>query len=126
MSKTQQKLIAILKQLNDTDQASVMSFAKFLVNNSKQDPSYVKEPEVLQKPLDMIRPEKENVVIAIKRLSATYPMIKSSSVLDHAAKLMTDHLMHGKQAKLAIDELEILFSEHYERYCQTFSNNESN
>ena len=121
MSEKEQNLITIFKQLNDTDQASVLSFTEFLSSKSKHQPGYKTEPMVLEKPLDMPRPEDEKVVIAIKRLSATYPMIKSSSVLDHAAKVMTDHMMHGKETKQAINELELLFSEHYEKYCQTFS-----
>jgi len=124
MSNKEQNLIKIFKQLNETEQSSVFSFAEFLSSKSKSDPAYKKEAVVLEKPKDIARPEEENVVIAIKRLSATYPMINSSGVLDHAAKLMTDHMLHGKDAKIVIDELEILFSDHYERYCQIFADKE--
>jgi hypothetical protein len=120
MSKNEQKLIKVFKQLNEIDQNSVVSFAEFLSSQSENDPAYKKEPAVLEKPLDIARPEEENVVIAIRRLSATYPMINTSGVLEHAAKLMTEHMLHGKEAKLVIDELELLFLEHYDKYCQTF------
>jgi hypothetical protein len=30
---------------------------------------------------------------------------------------MTAHLMHGKPAAEAIDELEAMFAHHYQRYC---------
>jgi len=121
MSQNNQNLIKVFEQLNEIDQSSVVSFAEFLVSKSENDPAYKKEPAVLEKPLDIARPEEENVVIAIRRLSATYPMINTTGVLDQAAKLMTDHMLHGKDAKIVIDELEVLFSEHYEKYCQTFA-----
>lgn len=116
MPKKEQELLSIYKKLSATEQASVLSFAKFLQNESSDNNEIVE----LEKPLDISRPQSENVVIAIKRLSATYPMINTSAVLDQAAKLMTEHMLHGKDVKLVIDELELLFSEHYEKYCLTF------
>lgn len=126
MLEKEQNLIKLFKQLNNINQASVLSFAEFLSANSGNQLSDnscdKREPEELKKPLYILRPEDEKVLFAIKRLSATYSMIKTSAVFDQAAKLMSDHMLHGKDAKLIIDELELLFSEHYEVYCQTFSN----
>jgi hypothetical protein len=118
---TEKKLIEVFNQLNITDQSSILSFAEFLLSQS----DFVVEPEVLEKPTDIDRPVEENVIAAIKRLTATYPMIKKSGILDQAAKVMTDHMMHGKKAKLAINELELLFSEHYELYKKAFDTHDT-
>jgi hypothetical protein len=124
MQKKENNLLGIFKQLTAEDQASVMSFAEYLFDKSANKVKHKKKAEVLviQKPVDITRPKGEKVVIAIKRLTATYPMINTTGVLDHAAKLMTEHMLHGKDGKLIIDELELLFSQQYDKYCQTFNN----
>ena len=68
------------------------------------------------KPIE--RPDKESVVKAIKRLSETYYMLQREHLLDQTSSLMMSHVMQGRDAVSVIDELEIVFSEHYERYLQ--------
>jgi hypothetical protein len=113
---SEKKLIEVFNQLNKTDQSSILSFAEFLLSQS----DVIVKPKVIEQAIDIDRPSKESVIAAIKRLTATYPMIKKSGVLDQAAKVMTDHMMHGKKAELAINELELIFAEHYELYKKAF------
>jgi hypothetical protein len=64
-------------------------------------------------PENIPRPEQENVVKAIKRLTATYPMVPRERLLNETSSLMTAHVIHGKAATVVIDELEVMFVQHY-------------
>ncbi len=72
MNKTESKLLNIFSDLDKNDQSSVLSFAEFLLDKAKQDGRLV----IVDKPVDISRPEEERVVAAIKRLSATFPKPK--------------------------------------------------
>jgi hypothetical protein len=61
------------------------------------------------------RPDTETVVAAIRRLTATYPMLERDRLLHETSELMTGHVMQGRPATEVIDELEIVFRRHYER-----------
>ncbi|MCW8931730.1 MAG: Crp/Fnr family transcriptional regulator [Gammaproteobacteria bacterium] len=114
MNKTETKLLNIFSDLDKNDQSSVLSFAEFLLDKAKQDGRLI----VVDKPVDIPRPEEERVVAAIKRLSATFPMLKKNSMLNETASLMSEHILKGREAKDVIDELEILFKVRYDEFCQ--------
>jgi len=112
MTKQEKQLVEIFQQLSKQDRQSVISFAQFLQQQAKGED----EEEISDTPLGIERPKEEKVVAAIKRLSANYSMINKSGVLDEAANLMTQHMLHGRDAKEVIDELETVFLNHYEKY----------
>ena len=114
MNKTESKLLNIFSDLDKNDQSSTLSFAEFLLNKAKQDGRLI----VVDQPVDIARPEEERVVAAIKRLSATFPMLKKNSMLNETAALMSEHILKGRAAKDVIDELETLFKVRYEEFCQ--------
>ncbi|MCP3849929.1 MAG: Crp/Fnr family transcriptional regulator [Gammaproteobacteria bacterium] len=114
MNKTETKLLNIFSDLDNNDQNSIISFAEFLMNNAKQDGRLV----VIDQPQEIPRPDDERVVAAIKRLSATYPMLKKNSLLNETAALMSEHILKGRAAKDVIDELEATFKIRYEDFCQ--------
>lgn len=114
MNKTQTKLLDIFSDLDKSDQNSVLSFAEFLLGKAKQDGRLI----VVDQPVDIPRPEEERVVAAIKRLSATFPMLKKNSMLNETAALMSEHILKGRKASDVIDELEALFKLRYEEFCQ--------
>ena len=66
-------------------------------------------------PKEIPRPREESVVAAIRRLSETYYMIDKSVLLSETSGLMSAHIMQGRPAEAVIDELEALFSNHYEK-----------
>jgi len=103
-----------MADLDNNDQNSVLSFAEFLLDKAKQEGRLV----IVEKPLDIPRPENERVVAAIKRLSETYPMIKKNTMLDETASLMSAHILKGRAAVEVIDELQVLFEKHYDKFCQ--------
>jgi hypothetical protein len=113
MNKTEKKLLSIFSDLDDNDQNSLMAFAEFLLQKAKQEGRLV----VTEQPLDIPRPGEERVVAAIKRLSATFPMLKKDGMLNETAALMSEHIVQGRPAVEVIDELEIVFQQKYEEFC---------
>lgn len=106
-------LLDCFRVLSEADQQSVLSFARFL----QQQPSVYSEEAgnaiTVSSPEDIPRPEKESVVKAIKRLTATYPMVNADGLFDQTSVLMSAHLLQGKPANEVIDELELVFKEAY-------------
>ncbi|CAK0776406.1 Crp/Fnr family transcriptional regulator [Gammaproteobacteria bacterium] len=105
-------------RLSPTDQATVVAFIDFLASRATPPPESVPAPQV---PEDIPRPAQETVIAAIRRLSARYPMLERDVLLDRASSLMTEHLLQGRTASSAIDELERLFATQYQSYLDSFS-----
>ena len=114
MNRNKKSLIEIFETLDAERQASLFDFAEFL--QSKGD-LVVKE---LTEPVEIIRPDKETVVGAIKRLKETYPMIESMKVFSSASELMTDHMVKGRDAVEVINEMEKIFEDFYQKMLEEF------
>ena len=89
----------------------MLQFAEFLTQQEQNENS---EPEEIPQPQLHDRPVEESVVGAIKRLTASYPMLDRDKLFNETSVLMTKHVMQGHEAHLVIDELELLFQRHYE------------
>jgi hypothetical protein len=107
-SKTEKRLREILAGLPAVQAQALLDYAEFLAAR------YV-APAELTEPLEIPRPAQETVIKAIRRLGATYPMVDRSKMLNETSVLMTQHMIHGRDAVEVIDELEILFRRHYEK-----------
>lgn len=105
--KIERRIRDILGALPDAQAVALLEYAEFLASRHAK-------PDVAMEPLVIPRPEKESVVRAIKRLGATYPMVDRSKILNETSVLMTQHVIHGRDAVEIIDELEILFRNRYE------------
>lgn len=113
MNKSDKKLLDIYTELDEDDQNSLLSYAQFLLQKAQQDGRC--RAEELQLIVDIPRPKEEKVVAAIKRLSATYPMLEKDHLMNETASLMSEHLLQGCSAVEVIDKLEIVFETHYEK-----------
>ncbi|WP_019571184.1 hypothetical protein [Thioalkalivibrio sp. ALMg3] len=100
----------IAARLSTEDQASLLKFARFLEQESP-----APAPEPVPEPEPIPRPESESVIKAMRRLSATYPMLDRSKLLNETSALMGQHVMQGRPAVEVIDELEGVFRAHYEK-----------
>jgi len=116
MASAEQQLTEYLQQLDAGDQATLLAFAAFLASRSpartvtvKTEPVTIPEPEIIQ------RPEKESVVGALKRLAKSYPMLDKTEMLSATSDLVATTIMQGKDPVGVIDELEDIFSTHYEQ-----------
>ncbi len=109
-SSEEKKLLRFFKRLDDDAKKTLMDFAEFLASRVED------KEDVVAEPLDMPRPESESVVKAIKRLSATYPMIDKSKLFNETSLLMSKHIMQGVPAEEVIDELEELFRNYFNEH----------
>ena len=89
--------------------AALIEYAEFLV---KRHPAIAEEVEIQ----DIQRPESESVVAAIKRLSATYPMLDRQALLHETSAFMMQHIMQGRAAESVIDEMQVYFKQQYEQF----------
>ncbi len=118
----QRRLLACYDGLDEQGRESLLAFAEFLMQRRGSQALDEVAADAVQNPKPIDRPAKESVVKAIKRLSQTYYMLEREHLLDQTSSLMMSHVMQGRDAVSVIDELEIVFSEHYERYRQRFDN----
>lgn len=108
MKKSTKKLLGFYRQLPDEVAQQLLDFAEFLVSRHKV------ETEEIPLPKEITRPENESVVIAVKRLTATYPMLDTDKLLDKTASLVSQNMLQGRDAVEVIDELEVIFSKQYD------------
>ncbi len=113
----ERQLLRAFRSLPSAQQATLMSFAEFLVarhtdamqtNATTMDCNSI-EPTPQSHP----RPENETVLAAIKRLRRQYPMLDAAALLNDASLLMSAHLLQGRPAHEVITELETLFAQHF-------------
>lgn len=114
-SQAEQRLKKLFKKLGDQEQKTVLEFAEFLASRSEPEDVVLPEPNYLP------RPEDESVIKAVKRLSETYFMLDKDHILHETSALVSQHIMQGRAAEEVIDELETVFSGHYEKLRDTQS-----
>jgi hypothetical protein len=112
MDSETRQLLRLFRELEAADRATLLAFAEFLSARNRE------AVRGLPAPLDIPRPERETVVSAIKRLTATYPMLNRARLLNETSALMTQHVMQGRGAIEVIEELELLFRRHYEDHVR--------
>ena len=110
MTAAERRLLASFRKLGDADRETLQKFADFLAGNTAE--SEAPKPT---EPVAIPRPEKESVIKAVKRLTATYPMIDTKEIFHQTSSLMNQHLLNGKAANEVIDELELLFRQTWEK-----------
>lgn len=118
LDSEQRRLLDLFAQIAPDERGTLMAFAEFLAGRQATNNESVDAVPHQPKPLE--RPAEESVVKAIKRLSSCYFMLERDKLLDETSSLMTSHLMHGREAREVIDELETLFNKHYQDYLSNF------
>ena len=108
MKKSTKKLLEVYRVRPDEVAQQLMDFAEFLASRYKVEVKEISSPEIIS------RPESESVVIAVKRLSATYPMLNKDKLLNETASLVTQNMLQGRDAVEVIDELEDIFRKQYD------------
>jgi hypothetical protein len=107
-ARAHKRLLALFDRLPEDDRATLVAFAEFLVARlPAAAPSAPEPPRLLP------RPPGESVVAAIRRLSASYPMLDRTRLLNVGSSLMTQHILQGRAAAEVIDELEGVFAAEY-------------
>lgn len=106
------RLSSIFRSLSESRQQALLDYAEFLAGKEGAEIAAAPPTE----PLPIPRPEQENVVKAIQRLTQTYPMLERNKIFHEASAQMTRHLIHGVPAIEAIDELERIFARQYQEH----------
>jgi hypothetical protein len=106
------QLVQLYDRLPTEQARQLLEFAEFLDRRYGTDRSLSAAPEAIP------RPSRETVIAAVKRLSATYPMLDKSKVLHEASDLVSQHLIGGREAASVIDDLEAVFERHYRRLTE--------
>lgn len=127
LNATQRRLLSMLGKLSPADQDHLLVFAEFLASRkspSDQNTSVADElsadlAATASEPEIEPRPSDESVIAAIKRLSRSYSMLDKADMLHETSDLMSAHVLKGKPAVEVIDELEVLFVTHYEKWSQS-------
>ncbi|RTZ59164.1 MAG: Crp/Fnr family transcriptional regulator [Gammaproteobacteria bacterium] len=109
MKAAERHLLASFRKLDDADRKTLQKFADFLASQTR--PQAKTAPG---EPVAIPRPEKESVIKAVKRLTATYPMIDTKEIFHETSSLMNQHILNSKPASEVIDELEELFRRTWE------------
>ena len=112
-NKKERKLIKLFKSLDVSDQEAFIAFGEFLQSRAGNADIDNNEDIVVDEPVDIPRPEGESVIKAIKRLSATYPMVDKENILHPISDLMTSHMISGRTAPDVIDDLQEVFLNEY-------------
>jgi hypothetical protein len=113
MSADEKRLLELFRRLKAERARSLIEYAEFLA--AREGPGESGAPP---KPLDVPRPGDESVVKAIKRLTATYPMLDTSHLLNETTALVGQHVMEGRGKAEVIDELESVFEAHYRAFVE--------
>ena len=119
MKKSTKKLLAFYRNLPDEVAQQLVDYAEFLASRHTEEIKEISSPEKIE------RPEKESVVVAVKRLTATYPMVNTDDLLDKTASLVSQNMLQGRDAVEVIDELEVIFSKQYDNYVDNFEQDDS-
>lgn len=106
-SSGKSRLLKLVEVLPRAQQQQLLEFAEFLAQR------YPVAGDV-STPRDIVRPENESVIAAMKRLRESYPMLDPENLLNETSSLLSAHLMQGRSAESVIDELEVIFKKHYQ------------
>jgi len=107
----EKKLVELFNQLNKEDKHAVLRYVEFLSDSSVENSASTDE----QEPIKITADENESVIGALKRLSASYPMLDKSKMLDETSQLMAQHTLQGRPKEEIIREFELLFETHYQK-----------
>jgi hypothetical protein len=110
MKSGDKQLLELFERLAPEQQDRLIAFAEFLADEP------ARMPDGALAPLVIPRPEEETVTMAIRRLVRSYPMLDRRRLMAEASQFMAQHALEGRDAAEVIDELEIVFSRHFEQH----------
>lgn len=118
MKVTEKKLLQLYRDMTDDDQHALCRYAEFLSKQQDEETFEVATPTLIPAKAN------ESVVGALKRLSASYPMLDKAKMLDQTSTLMSDHLLRGKAKEEVIKEFDVLFEEEYKKLTRESKSND--
>lgn len=113
MTQDERRLLRLFRSLPADRKAGLLDYAAYLAERA---PALQEGPAV---PVDIPRPAEETVIMAIRRLKQTYPMLDANKLLHATSGLMAQHVVHKRPAAEVIDELEALFRRLYDEHAKS-------
>lgn len=110
MTADERRLLRLYRALPAAKRAGLLDYAEYLASRAID-----AEDDKPKQPLPIPRPPQESVIMAIRRLRKTYPMLDTDPLLQETSALMTQHVLYKRPAAEVIDELEALFQRHYNK-----------
>lgn len=110
--RSQKLLLNWFDAMNQVGQQALLEYAEFLSIRHQITESVSQEPLLIERPVD------ESVVVAIRRLRKTYPMLDTQQLLHETSAFMMQHMMQGRSAKEVVDDLEIYFKQQFEAFVK--------
>jgi hypothetical protein len=137
LTEQEQTLLQLFNSLSEQDAQTLLRFAEFLaqadtpVETARQQPTetqsqltslpaQAEDESGIPQPVAIEKPDEEKVVDALKRLSATYPMLEKKKLLDRASALVAQHVMFGQPAPVVIGQIEDMFQKEYDKFVEEF------
>jgi hypothetical protein len=125
LKEQEQRLLEYYRQLSPQDCHALLRFAAYLATNQGAPEAEMAAQAIasetaasIPQPQRTPRPQNERVVDALKRLSATYPMLEKKKLLDQSSTLVAQHIMFGKSAREVIDQIEKVFADAYAAFVR--------
>jgi len=113
VGREEERLLEMFGRLAPGEQETLIAFAEFLVARGPD--GDVGEPAVAP------RPAGESVAMAVRRLVRGYPMLDRRRLIGETSKYMAQHALEGRPAADVIDELEVVFAQHYQNFKKVMS-----
>lgn len=110
MKAHEEKMLAFYRRMDEDDQRALLRYAEFLSQAKKGESDSPVLPDFIPPARD------ESVIGALKRLSASYPMLDKGNMLDQASLLVSEHLLQGRAKEEIIHEFDILFDQQYQEF----------
>jgi hypothetical protein len=105
------RLLAVFRALAASDRHALQAYAEFLAVRSGTIGTESAEEPLQPAP----RPQDESVVMAIRRLTRSYPMLDRRKLIGQTSQLMAEHALQGRAAAEVITDLEVVFEAHYRK-----------
>ena len=107
MRDEEDRLLTLYRKLPPARRKTLIEFAQELAGRTNAGEK--------AQPLPIARSAEETVVMAIRRLTRTYPMLDRRKLMAETSHLISEHAVKGRTAREVIDELEVVFQQHFER-----------
>jgi hypothetical protein len=103
---TEGRLLGLWRRLDAERRIALLEFAEFLDARGAAHVS-------------TLRPERETVVHAVRRLNGSYPMLDRGPLVRPVGDLLSQHLVDGRAAVAVIDDLEALYAAAYVAFLKS-------
>ena len=107
---TEGRLLGLWRRLDAKRRIALLEFAEFLAARGAA-------PRSVH--VATLRPERETVVHAVRRLNGSYPMLDRGPLVRPVGDLLSQHLVDGRAAVAVIDDLEALYAAAYAAFLKS-------